>query len=128
MEQVNEISRQLLETKNKLIEKENAVEELKRKLATTRRESILQPTIAAGSGGGTTSTGATSTTDSNNFEIQQLKEDLRIAESQVEELSNLAKASEATLIDSTNSFEQYKTDSEVNIKLYLKRRNLWMMK
>ncbi|RCK59210.1 Protein MLP1 [Candida viswanathii] len=116
LEQVNEISRQLLETKSLLAEKENVVDELKKKLA-SRRDTIVAPLQAAVPGATTTGNDT-----NNNFEIQQLKEDLRIAESQVEELSNLAKASETTLINATNSFEQYRQDSEAKYQALAKEK------
>ncbi|RLV93212.1 Protein MLP1 [Spathaspora sp. JA1] len=102
LEQVNEISRQLLESRTKLTEKERIIDELKRKIESKTVVHSVPASVP------TTSTSATS----GEFEINQLKEDLRIAESQVEELSNLAKASETALINATNSFEQYKTDAD----------------
>ena len=51
-----------------------------------------------------------------------MKEDLRIAESQVDELTNLAKASETTLINATTSFEQYKHDSESKYQSLIKEK------
>lgn len=119
LEQVNEISRQLLETKNMLVEKENLVEELKKKLS-SKRDIVVAPVATGVPAGG--STASNNESNNNNLEIQQLKEDLRIAESQVDELTNLAKASETTLINATTSFEQYKHDSESKYQSLIKEK------
>ncbi|KAL6450407.1 LOW QUALITY PROTEIN: MLP1 Protein MLP1 [Candida maltosa Xu316] len=111
LEQVNEISQQLLETKNKLLEKERLVEELKNKLS-QKREVVVVPQSVGDKANG----------ESSSFEVQQLKEDLRIAESQVEELSNLAKASETTLINASNSFQQFKIDSDAKQQELVKQK------
>lgn len=118
LEQVNEISRQLLETRNKLAEKERLVEELKRKVESSSKTSslvLLQQASVPVSGSETSAT-------SQGFEITQLKEDLRNAEAQVEELGNLAKASETALINATNSFEQYKIDADAKYQALIKEK------
>ncbi|KAK6454786.1 uncharacterized protein RJT20DRAFT_98178 [Scheffersomyces xylosifermentans] len=125
LEQVNEISMQLLQTKTKLVEKDTLVESLKQKVAELNA-SIARRPIAhiehTGPTSGTSSSGNDSSKQGLQIEISQLKEDLKVSESQVNDLSNLAKASEAALINATNSFEAYKNDSESKYNALFKER------
>ncbi|KAG7665178.1 MLP1 [[Candida] subhashii] len=118
LEQVNEISRQLLETRTKLSEKERLVDELRRKVESAKApiSVVSQPVPAAAMSSSTSS----ATTQS--FEINQLKEDLRNAEMQIEELTSLANASESALVNATNSFEQYKIDSDAKCEALIKEK------
>ncbi|EGW30742.1 uncharacterized protein SPAPADRAFT_51949 [Spathaspora passalidarum NRRL Y-27907] len=116
LEQVNEISQQLLETRTKLSEKERLVDELRRKIESLK----VHPAPAAAAS--TIPVSTHPSTASQDFEVNQLKEDLRIAEQQVDELSNLAKASETALVNATNSFEQYKVEADAKYQSLVKEK------
>jgi len=113
LEQVNEISQQLLEARTKLSEKELIVDQLNSKIReltnTLNKRTVVSTSL---------DNGGTDDVEMNSLkiEIEQLKEDLRISESQTEELTSLAKASETALINTTNSFEEFRNESKANIE------------
>lgn len=100
VDQINEISRALLEARHQLAEKEREVEQLNKKLSATHAATVSPQSAEP--------VASTKSDLSDDIEVQQLKEDLKAAEAQVEELSNLAKASEQALIQQTNSLDDYK--------------------
>lgn len=95
VDQVNAISRELMETRDQLAAKQREVDRLLQRQA----EPAKMPIDAS----------------SDDFEVQQLQADLRAAEAQVEEFSNLARASEQALILTTSLFDDYKQQTDAKI-------------
>ncbi|CUM68607.1 uncharacterized protein PRCAT00006334001 [Priceomyces carsonii] len=119
LEQVNEISRHLLDVRNKVIEKDSVIVSLNKKirelsssLSNPRNNSVQIDTSSTGNEEHAKLL----------IELEQLKEDLHIAESQVNEFSKLAQAAEEALMNATNSFDDYKTQSDKNYNALLKEK------
>lgn len=107
LEQVNELSQRLLDAKSKLAEKQSLIESLRRKLTdsalsdTRKRQSVSSASVHVDS-------------DSTILpsEYEDMKNDLKLAEAQVTEFSNIAKAAEDALMKATESFDNFKTTSD----------------
>lgn len=114
LEQVNEISQQLLDTKTALAEKELVIAQLTHKVkeleATRKRASMV-----AATSGTTSGTGDRLEVDSLKIEIDQFKADIRNLESNNAELINLLQAAESALMSSTESNTEYKKTAEAKI-------------
>lgn len=112
LEQVNELSQKLLETKTKLAEKQALVERLKSDLdnksrpePTSNRNSDLNLNFDSGSNSVPLS------------EFEDLKQLLKDAELQVQEFTNIARVSEDALDNATKSYEEYRHTTEATLKL-----------
>lgn len=107
LEQVNELSQKLLEAKNKLAEKQALIESLR-----SRVPSIPKPLHKE----------VFSTVDSENnrtvlaSEYEDLKNEYKVAEAQVAEFSNIAKAAEDALMKATESFDLHKISTDEKLK------------
>lgn len=117
LEQVNELSQILMETKSKLAEKQAIVEDLKKQIAT-------QPAQASRS---TFSTEPSfrDTSDRNilSSEYEDLKNDLRLAEGQISEFSNIAKAAESALMAANESYDKYRSETDEKLKTLQNERD-----
>lgn len=112
LEQVNELSQQLLEYKTKMSQKTllvesltNRIKELDESLSRNNNLEGFKPLSDSNSK-------QDESTENILIELEKVKHDLRIAEGQVSEFSSLAKAAESALINSTNTFENFKVDSD----------------
>lgn len=118
LEQVNELSQKLLDAKSKLTEKQSLIEGLRRKL-TESASSDHHPRHSI----------ATATTHIGNdstilpSEYDDIKNDLKLAEAQVTEFSNIAKAAEEALMKATESFDKFKTTSDEKVQTLTSERN-----
>ncbi|WPK27137.1 hypothetical protein PUMCH_004512 [Australozyma saopauloensis] len=113
LEQVNELSQKLLETKSKLAEKQLLVEKLKLDLnSCSTSHGISKPVDHLA----TISTHADSSSTSNP-EYDDLKSSLEHAELQVQEFSNIARASEEALENATRTYEEYKVTASETLRL-----------
>lgn len=118
LEQVNELSHHLMHTKNKLEEKSKLVDLLNgriKELTDSLQKSdthvrALQMNKDGISGSGTSGAGALN--PNTNIELDQARHELQMAEVQVSELSNIAKSAEDALVNVTNSFDEFKTESD----------------
>lgn len=101
LEQVNELSQKLLDVRGKLSEKESQIAELRSKLKEAQKSKPATREI-------------TSSVDFENkrmvlaSEYEDLKNEYKLAESQVAEFSNIAKGAENALMAATESFDQFK--------------------
>lgn len=116
LQQVNDLSYNLMQTKNRLDEKNSQVEALQKKvqqllesLAKSEahvKASQMNPASGTSSGNSVTSGSA------DTFEVEQAKHELKMAELQVSELSTIAKSAEDALVNVTSSFDEYKNENE----------------
>lgn len=118
LEQVNEISRQLLDTRALLAEKELALAQLNQKVkdfeSMRKRAVVVEPSH----------TGDKVAADELNIEISQFKDDIRNLESSNAELINLLKAAESALMSSTTTNSEYKKTAEAKIDELTKIKTL----
>lgn len=119
LEQVNELSRTLLDTKAKLAEKQSVIESLKKQIST-------QPLSTSRSVRPVESSFTEPESNRNmlNTEYEDLRNDLRMAEGQVNEFSNIAKAAEEALMAATESYDKYKVECDEKMKLLEKEKEL----
>lgn len=118
LEQVNELSQRLLDARTKLAEKQNLIDSLRTKVS-----QVPQPTSRASRDIG--GPNDLDLGDRLSSEYEDLKNDLKLAESQVAEFSNIAKAAEDALMNATESFDNYKTTSDQTLtSLQLERDDL----
>ncbi|CAN3371129.1 hypothetical protein DICA3_F38094 [Diutina catenulata] len=97
-EQVQQMSAALLDARTALAAKERELEAAKRQ---------------RGRGAASEPDGQSSEAS---MELAQLQEDLKQAEAQVEEFGNLAKAAERALVQSTESFDEYKKQAAAELE------------
>lgn len=116
LEQVNELSQLLLDYKNKLAQKNSTVDILTQKVQELEKRTITSNTLE---GFRRPSSDQHGNELNQNYqeELESLRRELQIAESQVAEFSGLAKAAETALINSTNTFESYKRESEEKLRV-----------
>lgn len=112
LEQVNELSQKLLETKSKLVEKELLVQKLSTELDNQKQ---LQPARRPVDKAGLAFDSNTTSVPIQEYE--DLKASLRHAELQVLEFSKIARASEEALENATKTYEEYKESSTATLKL-----------
>lgn len=105
LEQVNELSQKLLDAKLKLAEKQVLIESLRKKFA--EKPAQKSPRASISNFDETTILPA---------EYEDIKNDLKLAEAQVAEFSNIAKAAEDALMKATESFDHYKVTSDEKLK------------
>lgn len=111
LEQVNELSQKLLDAKSKLAEKQVLIESLRKKLTEGTVSHLKSPRVS----------NATASHFDNEAvilpaEYQDIKNDLKLAEAQVAEFSNIAKAAEDALMKATESFDHYKVTSDEKLR------------
>lgn len=111
LEQVNELSQKLLETKSKLADKEALVQQLRAELKSQKHTLRLQRSAD------TASVFDANTSSVPILEYEDLKASLRHAELQVLEFSNIARASEEALENATKTYEEYKESAAATLKL-----------
>lgn len=106
LEQVNEISQRLVDAKLKISEKESVIKTLRDQLTNAskgRPNRALEATVTSENG-------------SNVSEYDDIKFELKQAEAQVNEFSNIAKAAEDALVKATESFDNYKVSADEKIE------------
>lgn len=108
LEQVNELSQRLLESKQRLTEKQSLVDNLTQQLKTA--QATRRPSRHNNPANEASSEGSVLAAD-----YEDMKNDLRLAEAQVSEFSNIAKAAENALAKATESFDNYRSDAEKNL-------------
>lgn len=112
LEQVNELSYTLMNTKNLLTEKTRLVESLNNRVNeltdSLKKSDTHIKALQMNNGTGTTSTGA----NHDLIELEQAKHELQVAETQAKEYQALAKSAEDTLVNVTDSFEEYKKEND----------------
>lgn len=117
LEQVNELSQILMDTRSKLQQKETLIDDLKKQIAAQSP----QPTRSS------ISTEAfEGSYDGSNIlssEFKDLKNDLRLAESQISEFSNIAKAAENALMTANESYDSYRADTDKKLRLLQDERD-----
>lgn len=102
LEQFHDLSSQLMEARAKLSEKTSEVNRLTRKLDELNNR---------GGANGFQNTDEPLVGDEKlAYELESLREELRIAEKQVAEFLSIARSAEAALVNSTNAFEQLQSD------------------
>lgn len=117
LEQVNELSQTLMDTRSKLAEKQALIDNLKKQISTRTSQSSRAYSID------------TSVKDVNDgrmilsTEYEDLKKDLRLAEAQISEFSNIAKAAENALMAANKSYDDYRADTDERLKLLLTERD-----
>ncbi|SGZ54670.1 CIC11C00000000325 [Sungouiella intermedia] len=116
LEQVNELSQKLLDAKSKLAEKQSLIDSLRRKLTES---------VPADHRPRQSSTILHADNDATILpsEYEDIKNDLKIAESQVTEFSNIAKAAEDALMKATESFDKFKVSSDEKIHDLISERD-----
>lgn len=115
LEQVNELSQKLLDSRNLLVEKEAEIDLLKTKikdLSHQMRQPMSTNIQYDGNENGSIA-----------IEFEKLKEELKIAESQVQEYSSLAEAAESTLLNTTSTFDKYKQQAEQKYSDLVREKN-----
>lgn len=106
LEQVNEISQRLVDAKLKISEKESVIKTLRDQLTNAskvRPNRALEATVTSENG-------------NNASEYDDIKFELKQAEAQVNEFSNIAKAAEDALVKATESFDNYKVSADEKIE------------
>lgn len=118
LEQVNELSQKLLDAKSKLAEKQSLIEGLRRKISESSAKPVQsrEPSLSNSYLHGEDTVVLPS-------EYEDIKNDLKLAESQVAEFSNIAKAAEDALMKATESFDQFKSKSDDKIQRLEAERN-----
>lgn len=119
LEQVKELSQKLLDAKSKLAEKQSLIDGLRRKLA----DSAAAPTPSLQPSTVTSNSHFGHESDILPSEYEDIKNDLKLAESQVTEFSNIAKAAEDALMKATEVFDQFKITSDEKIHSLEAERN-----
>uniref|UniRef100_A0A0L0NYX6 NUA/TPR/MLP1-2-like domain-containing protein n=1 Tax=Candidozyma auris TaxID=498019 RepID=A0A0L0NYX6_CANAR len=106
LEQVNEISERLAQARQKISDKESLITTLREQLANASKNRVSR------------SLELNSTSDSgpSNPDYDDLKLELKQAEAQVTEFSNIAKAAEDALVKATESFDSYKASADEKIE------------
>lgn len=113
LEQVYDLSQQLLEAKTKLVEKETTMALLQKRVLELSEPTRLSRASFSATENVSTTEASYSATGS--LEYEQLKNDLLHAETQVFEFTNIAKSAENALINATNNFEVQKLESDHKI-------------
>lgn len=117
LEQVNELSHKLLEAKMKLSEKQNLIDTLRKKVADGQKVVTGRaPRVEHNELESLDKTVLTS-------EYEDLKNDLKLAELQVTEFSNIATAAEEALVNATESFDNYKATADERLTLLQNERD-----
>ncbi|CCE80540.1 Piso0_003659 [Millerozyma farinosa CBS 7064] len=113
LEQVYELSQTLLDYKNKLADKSELVVDLKNKIEALNKSKVLSIDTMKFSEKSQDSISSNDLSSSvSSSDLEKLKNDLKIAEGQISELSAIAKGAEDALMQSTNTFESFKADME----------------
>lgn len=111
LEQVYDLSQQLLDAKTKLVEREGLVASLQKRI-----QELSEPTrVTRASVSAVESLSAEAYSTTGTLDYDQLKNDLLHAETQVFEFTNIAKSAENALINATNNFEVQKLESDRKI-------------
>ena len=124
LEQINELNQALLDYKNKIAEKNSLIENLTRKAEELEDSHSSTNTLQGFKNPSIHSDHPNQLSENYEKELERTRNDLRIAESQVSEFSDLAKAAELALTNSTNTFENYKTECESKLDSLLKEKEL----
>lgn len=105
LEQVNELSQKLVDAKLKIAEKETLIKTLRDQIANASkaRPSRTLDTAAASENGSSS-------------EYDDIKFELKQAEAQVTEFSNIARAAEDALMKATESFDKYKETADEKLE------------
>lgn len=117
LEQVNELSQKLLETKAKLIEKQYLAEKLQAELEEKKRVQTAEQVSRSVEETNTSALDASSSSTVPTLEYDHLKNRLKEAELQVQEFANIARASEEALENASKSYEEYKATSAETLRL-----------
>lgn len=125
LEQVNELSQLLLDAKTNLKKKEHEVIRLNEQIndlytqlqATKNRQQLSF-----------ISSSSTSASDSERtrlvVELEQLKEELLVAEAQANEMTTIAKSAESALSNATKTFEAYRAENDSKYNALLREKVL----
>lgn len=116
LEQVSELSQKLLETKSKLAEKQILADKLRAELEEQKKTRPVERASRPTEDSSAPVFEATSSTVPA-LEYEHLKDRLKEAELQVQEFSNIARASEEALDSATKSYEEYKATSADTLRL-----------
>lgn len=108
LEQVNEISERLAEAKQKITEKEEVIKTLRDQLANANKARINR----------TLENSTSLENGSSSADYDDIRLELKQAEAQITEFSNIAKAAEDALVKATESFDQYKVSADEKIEAF----------
>lgn len=122
LEQINELNLLVRDYKGRLAEKSSLVEKLSQKVQELQDSQSISSTLEGFKNSHDEIGKPNQLSQNYERELERALNDLRIAESQVSEFSDLAKAAELALTNSTNTFEKYKTESESKINGLLKEK------
>lgn len=111
LEQVNDLCEKLATLSSDLSRKEEIINELNEQITKFKNNEAATHRFE-GFKGGPESEYDHSSEQEVISEIQKLKSELSVAESQVNEYSNMAKAAESALVTSTETFERYRKEAD----------------
>lgn len=122
LEQINELNLLVRDYKSRIAEKNSLVEILSQKVQELQDSQSISSTLEGFKNSPVEIDKPNQLSQNYERELERARDDLRIAESQVSEFSDLAKAAELALTNSTNTFENYKTESESKLDGLLKEK------